>query len=182
MIHITIKGTIKDSKMTSQAHIAPFYRLFHLYIEPFLAFYGAVMAARSPLLYLSVMSPAANLSHFNPEVRVIFDQLAAVYFLFAFNEAIVLRVADGNLRVWNAMVSGMVFCDLFTIRATVNAMGWDALLDPLGWRLYDWVNIVTLLGALSTRTAFLSGWGVTEGAAPVKETTGVQTRSKTKTG
>lgn len=168
--------------MSSQAHIPPFYRLFHLYIEPFLAFYGAVMAARSPLLYLSVMSPGANLSHWHPEVRVIFDQLAAVYFLFAFNEAIVLRVAEGNLRVWNAMVTGMLFSDLIHIRATAMAMGRDALLDPLSWRLYDWVNIVTLFGALSIRAAFLSGVGVKEGGGPVQQTTGVQPRSKTKTG
>lgn len=168
--------------MASQVDIAPIYRLFFLYIEPFSAFYGAVLAARSPLLYLSVMSPHANTSHYHPELQVIFDQLAATYFLFAFNGGVVLRVADGHLGVWKALIAGMLFCDLFHILGTGNALGWAAMLAPARWRLYDWVNLVTLYGGASLRLAFLSGLGVKDGGAQAKPVTptGMKTRSKAK--
>lgn len=174
--------------MPSQVHMSPIYRLMLLYVEPFMAFYGATMAARSPLLYLSVMSPGADLSHYRPELQVVFDQLAGTYLLFAFNQAVVLRVADGHLRVWRAMVAGMVLCDVAHVFATARAMGgWAAMVDPSGWRPYDWVNVLTLYAMTAMRVAFLSGVGVREGvregAGPaVGQKTGMQTRSKTKTG
>lgn len=167
----------------SHVQIAPIYRLWHLYIEPFGAFYGAVLSSRSPRLYLSAMSPGANLSHYHPEVQVIFDQLAATYFLFAFNQGVVLRVADGNLRVWRAMLAGMLLCDVFHVAGTAKALG-PALLDPAAWRLYDWVNVVMLLIPLVLRSAFLAGVGVqdAERAKSQAVTPRRQTRSKTKTG
>lgn len=171
--------------MASQPHIAGIYRLWLLYIEPFLAIYGGVMATRSPLLYLSVMDPRANLSHYHPEIQVLFDQLFGCYFLFAFNQAIVLRVAENNLRVWRVMVAGMLACDIIHMRATGRAMGWAAHLDPLSWRFFDAFNLVVLYGAAALRIAFLAGVGVaeeSEGPQPAKSTTGVKTRSKTKTG
>lgn len=174
--------------MASQPHIAAFYRVVLLYIEPFLATYGAVMATRSPLLYLSVMDPRANLSHYHPEIQVLFDQLAGCYFLFAFNQAIVLRVADGQLRVWRAMVAGMLACDIIHMRATGRAMGWAAHLDPLSWRFFDAFNLIVLYGVAAMRIAFLAGVGVVDGdegqqqQQQGKQTTGMTTRSKTKTG
>lgn len=170
---------LTPSQHIKMSHVAPIYRLMLLHVEPFMAFYGAVMAARSPILYLSVMSPAANLSHYNPAIRIIFDQLAGTYLLFAFNQAIVLRVAEDNLRVWRAMISGMVLCDLAHIAATARAFGgWAALVSPAAWRGYDWVNVVTLLGMTALRLAFLAGWGVHEAGSPaVKET-----KAKAKTG
>ncbi|KAF3770743.1 hypothetical protein M406DRAFT_336350 [Cryphonectria parasitica EP155] len=148
--------------MSSESQIPSIYRLWHLYIEPAAACQGAVMAARSPLLYLGVMSPAANRSHYHPELQVVFDQLAATYFLFAFNQAVVLRVVGANLAVWRTMITGMLLCDVFHVAATVKALGWERVLDPSVWRLFDWVNILMLLASLAIRTAFLAGVGVCE--------------------
>lgn len=164
---------------STAAHIAGIYRLFLLYIEPTLALQGAIMCARSPLWYLSVMSPHANRSHYHPILQVVFDQLAATYFLFAFNQAVVLRVADNNLRVWRAMVFGMLVCDLLHMYATKEALGWDLQLDPTAWRFYDWFNLAVLYGAAALRIAFLAGVGVVEvapGGGPAKKA------AKTKTG
>lgn len=168
------------------SHIAPIYRLWHLYIEPFSAFYGAVLCARSPTLYLSVMSPQANLSHYNPQIhQIILDQLAATYLLFAFNQGVVLRVADGNLQLWRVMLAGMLLCDVVHVWATSKALG-DALFVPAAWRFYDWVNVVMLIIPVVLRASFLAGVGVSEGGkkglASQAGTSGRQTRSKTKTG
>lgn len=146
-------------------HIPGLYRLFLLYVEPALAVQGAVMCARSPLWYLSVMSPLANRSHYEPVLQVVFDQLAATYLLFAFNQAVVLRIADGHLRVWNAMVFGMLVCDALHVRATYVALGPDLLLHPARWRFYDSFNIAVLFGMAALRIAFLFGVGVKEGGA-----------------
>lgn len=167
--------------------IHPLYRLWHLYTEPFSAVYGAVMCARSPLVYLSVMSPAANRSHYHPELQVIFDQLAATYLLFAFNQAVVLRMVDGNLRVWRALLAGMLICDLVHIRGTWLSLSQAGVLADLAqWRPSDWVNVVLLIIPVLLRGAFLAGVGVSEGGKDqVKAqavTPGRQTRSKTKTG
>lgn len=167
--------------------IHPLYRLWHLYIEPFSAVLGAMLCTRSPLLYLSVMSPGANRSHYHPEVQVVFDQLAATYLLFAFNQAIVLRMADGNLRIWRGLLAGMLLCDLVHIRGTGLALSHAGVLaDVAKWRLYDWINVVMLIIPTVMRSAFLAGVGVSEGRkGQVKAqaiTPGRQTRSKTKTG
>lgn len=167
------------------SYIAPIYRVWHLYIEPFSAFYGAVLCARSPTLYLSVMSPHANLSHYNPEIhQVVLDQLAATYLLFAFNQGVVLRVADGNLQLWRVMLAGMLICDVVHVWATSKVLG-PALFTPAAWRLFDWVNVVMLVIPVVLRSAFLAGVCVSEGGkqgVSQAGTSGRQTRSKTKTG
>lgn len=177
--------------MASQdEHIHPLYRLWHFYLEPFAAFSGAVLCARLPLLYLATMSPHANRSHYHPELQVVFDQLAATYLLFAFNQAIVLRMADGNLRVWRGMLAGMLICDGVHLWATGKALGGATLLNPAEWRLLDWINVVMLIIPVALRSAFLAGVGVSEEGnvsegAKVKAqaiTPARQTRSKTKTG
>lgn len=173
-------------KMSSQVHMSPFYRLMLLYVEPFMAFHGATMAARTPLLYLSVMVPDADPALFyRPEMQVVLDQLAGTYLLFAFNQAVVLRAADGHLRVWRALLAGMLLCDLVHVAATARAMGgWAVMVDPAVWRPYDWVNIVILYGVAAMRVAFLCGVGVRESASPVAggQAPEMQARSKAKTG
>lgn len=164
-------------------HIPALYRLFLLYVEPVLAVQGAVMCARSPLWYLSVMTPHANRSHYHPILQVVFDQLAATYLLFAFNQAVVLRVAEGNLRVWKAMVFGMLVCDVIHMYATKNALGWDLQLDPAGWRFYDWFNLAVLYGMGAMRIAFLAGIGVKEGGNKGQVSVkGTKKKAKAKTG
>ncbi|KAI3399331.1 hypothetical protein diail_7286 [Diaporthe ilicicola] len=150
---------------TGTSSIAAAYRLLFLYAEPFGALYGALLAGRAPLRFLYMVSPGGGPAHYHPSLQVALDQLAATYFLFAFNEAVVLRVAgdsDGraNVRVWSAMLCGMLLCDLLHLNAARNAMGWAALLDPAGWRLDDWVILVPTVGFAAARVAFLLGFGV----------------------
>lgn len=151
----------------AQPNIATAHRLLFLYAEPFAALYGALLAARAPLKYLYLANPAAP-AHYHPALQVVLDQLAATYFLFAFNQAVVLRVAgDDNVRVWTAMICGMLLCDLLHINAAGNALGWEALLSPAGWRFEDWVVMVPTCGFAAARAAFLLGFGVVgEEAAP----------------
>lgn len=152
--------------------IAAGHRLLFLYAEPFVALYGALLAGRAPLKYLHLVSPAAP-AHYHPSLQVVLDQLAAAYFLFAFNQAVVLRVVgDDNVRVWTAMICGMLLCDLLHVNAAGSALGWDALLDPPGWRFEEWLSMVPTCGFAAARVAFLLGFGVA----------GEEARAKVKTG
>ncbi|KAH7132491.1 hypothetical protein B0J11DRAFT_503660 [Dendryphion nanum] len=142
--------------MSSLPHIPFLYRLFFLYLEPAFALNGAIMCHFSPLSFLRTMSATAP---YIPATQVIFDQLAACYVLFAFNEAIVLRVTK-DIRVWRAMMLGMVLCDCLHINGSWNVMGWEASTKPWLWRGEDAVNMIILYGFTLLRLAFLGGWGV----------------------
>src|SRR5437667_6315759 len=86
------------------------YRILLLYFEPLAALNGAFLAHFKPSDYLLVMSPSATASTYSPQTQIVYDQLAATYLLFAFNEAVVLRVTS-ELRVWKAIVLGILLCD-----------------------------------------------------------------------
>lgn len=162
----------EKTKTMAKPSIAAAYRLLFLYAEPFGALYGALLAGRAPLKYLYLVNPEAP-AHYHPSLQVVLDQLAATYFLFAFNQAVVLRVAgDDNVRVWTAMICGMLLCDLLHINAAGNGLGWAALLDLSGWRFEEWLVMVTTCGFGLARVAFLLGFGVT----------GEETKPKIKTG
>jgi hypothetical protein len=92
--------------------------------------------------------------------QVIFDNLAATYVLFAFNEAVVLRVTD-DIRVWKAVIAGILCCDLVHLYASHNALGKDVFWNPQLWRQDDWVNDGTLYLGMVIRSLFLLGVGFT---------------------
>lgn len=156
----------------AQPSIAAAHRLLFLYAEPVAALYGALLAGRAPLKYLYLVNPAAP-AHYHPSLQVVLDQLAATYFLFAFNQAVVLRVVgNDNVRVWTAMICGMLLCDLLHINAAGNGLGWGVLLDPAGWRFEEWVVMVSTCGFAAARAAFLLGFGVVRAEAKPKIKTG----------
>jgi hypothetical protein len=158
--------------MAQQPRIAAAYRLLFLYAEPVGALYGALLASRTPLKYLYLMSPVAA-DYYHPSLQIVLDQLAATYTLFAFNQAVVLRIAgNDNVRIWAAMLCGMLLCDLLHINAAANTLGWGSMLDPLGWRFEEWVVMIPTYGFAAARVAFLLGFGVA----------GDEERSKVKTG
>ncbi|MCJ1290689.1 hypothetical protein MMC34_002231 [Xylographa carneopallida] len=136
------------------------YRILLLYLEPVAAFNGAILSHFFPAYYLAGMSPSATTTTYSSPSQVIFDQLAACYFLFAFNEAVVLR-STSDLRVWKAIVLGILICDLFHLYGTWEALG-AAFWDPRLWRVEDWVNLAMLYGPGGMRLAFLIGVGLKE--------------------
>lgn len=155
----------------AQPRIAAAYRLLFLYAEPVGALYRALLAARAPLKYLYLVSPAAP-AHYHPSMQIVLDQLAAAYFLFAFNQTVVLRiVGNDNVRVWTAMICGMLLFDLLHINAAGNSLGWGLLLDPAGWRFEEWFKMIPTCGFAAARVALLLGFGVAG-----------EERSKVKTG
>lgn len=155
-----------------QPRIAAAYRLLFLYAEPVAALNVALLAARAPLKYLYLANPVAP-AHYHPSLQVVLDQLAAAYFLFAFNQAVVLRIiGNDNVRVWSAVICGRLLCDLLHINAAGNAQGWDLLLSPAGWRFEEWLVLIPTGSFAAARVAFLLGFGVAGGEERPKIKTG----------
>ena len=109
------------------------------------------MAAVLPTLYLHTMAPHAS---YDSRYQVVLDQVAALYLLFAFNEAVVLRITS-ELKVWKAILAGIIICDIVHIYGTACALGSATFLDPLSWRFHDAFNICFLFGMLPIRLGLI---------------------------
>jgi hypothetical protein len=147
--------------MASQS--IPFiYRFIFLYFEPFGALLGSLILLTQPSTFLNAMSPTAVLTMSN---KVIYDQLGATYALFTWNEAIVLRIAGTTqtpaaIKVWKAVLLGILFCDAIHLYGSCDALGWDVFWNPTTWRWEDWVNLGSLWGQGAFRLAFLLNIGL----------------------
>ena len=175
-----LRRTADTMPPTTTPHIPWPYTLFLLYIEPLAAFLGAIQAAFLPDVYLSfftadtiprLTSYATNLSPdlttFNHILQIPLDQLAACYVLFAWNQAITLRIARHDIRVWKTIVLGIALCDVLHLWGAWRMMG-EAFLDMTAWRWQDWVNMAMLWPPLVMRLCFVAGVGLREGQENVK--------------
>ncbi|PSN65576.1 hypothetical protein BS50DRAFT_497176 [Corynespora cassiicola Philippines] len=140
---------------TSPPQIPLPYRLLLTTLEPLLALGGALNATLDPSSFLSTIAPQVP---YVPASRVVFDQLASCYLLFAFNEAVVLR-ATRELRVWSVMVAGMLVCDVAHLAAEARVYEVRELVDCRTWGKGEWVNLGMLWGCVWVRVAFLMGVG-----------------------
>ncbi|KAF4466084.1 hypothetical protein FALBO_7060 [Fusarium albosuccineum] len=136
------------------------YRALFLYFEPFAAFGGTLLLHFAPALFLNTMSPT---SKYAPDNQVIYDQLGATYTLFAFNEAVVLRITK-DIRVWKAILIGILICDAMHLYGSWVALGGAIFWDPRAWRAEEWVNLGTLWGQAAVRVAFVAGVGLENNA------------------
>ena len=131
------------------------YRILLLWYEPLSAINGAFLCHWNPTFFLRTMSDSAV---YAPSHQVIFDQLAATYTLFAFNEAVVLRLTN-DLRIWKAMVAGILLCDLVHLYGSWAAMGHEAFFNPALWRWEDTMNLLMLYLGAVMRLCFLGEVG-----------------------
>ncbi|KAF2178478.1 hypothetical protein K469DRAFT_731511 [Zopfia rhizophila CBS 207.26] len=138
--------------MTTQLpHIPLPYRILLLWLEPFLAFNGALLCHFNPTSFLNTMSETAV---YAPSNQVVYDQLAATYVLFAWNQAVVLRLSK-DIRIWKAIVLGIMVCDTIHLYASWRVMGTEMFVQPWLWRPEDWVNLALLYGPVTLRLLFI---------------------------
>ena len=142
--------------MASNLPFIPFaYRILLLWFEPFAASNGAFLCLFYPDSFLRTFTTLP----YAPDSQVIYDQLAATYVLFAWNEAIVLRFSQ-DLRVWKAIILGILMCDVVHLYASWHALGTEVFLNPLLWRAEVWINHMLLYGPGAMRIAFLMEIGL----------------------
>ena len=148
--------------MKSNASIPFVYRFLFLYVEPLSAFIGAIVNILDPSRYLQSLSPAATASTYSPLTQPIYGQLAALFVLFGWSQAVVLRSTD-DLKVWKVLLFGMFLCDSLYLFASYRILGPEVFFSPSLWRWEEWVNFIMLYWAGGSRLAFCAGVGIGRG-------------------
>ncbi|KAK5125329.1 hypothetical protein LTR85_000438 [Meristemomyces frigidus] len=140
----------------SVAPLPTVYKAFFLYIEPFATAVGAYYAWFQQDEYMRLTYP--TLSNVSTRESIVLLQLANLYFVFAFNEALVLR-ATNDLRVWRTFLLGLLIADFGHIYS-VNALGWAFYYRFWDWNSIHWGNLGFVYVGASMRIAFLLGLGL----------------------
>lgn len=136
------------------------YRAGFLFIEPLFALLGAILAHFRPLEYLQLTHRASaplTTSTIPLSTRVVLDQLANLYLLFAFNEAFILRITS-DLRVWRTVLFGCLIAD-FGHLYSISSLGPRLYWNLTQWNIMDFGNIGFVYAGASLRIAFLCGVG-----------------------
>lgn len=149
----TVSANGTGSRTTS---IPWLYRLFFLYIEPVATAVGAYYAALDQQEYM-VLTIAEDRRPVTTRESIVLYQLANLYFVFALNEALVLRMTTDR-RVWAVFLLGLLIAD-FGHLASVQAVGWDIYYRVDLWNAMYWGNLgFVYVGALM-RSSFLLNIG-----------------------
>ena len=139
--------------------MAMIYSLFFLYIEPVSALVGAFYAFFKPALYLNLThAPSSPSSEVPVCTEVVLAQLSNLYFLFAINEAFVLR-STKDLRVWRTLLAGLLIADIGHLYS-VSPLGSEVYWNVQTWTAIDWGNVAFVYLGASMRIAFLLGLGL----------------------
>jgi hypothetical protein len=141
------------------AQVASLYKYFFLIIEPVSALTGAYYSFYQPQVYLDLTHANSSPKNGIPiSIQIVLAQLANLYFLFAINEALVLR-STTDLKVWRAVLFCLLIAD-FGHLYSVKAVGWDVYWNMFGWNAIDWGNVFFVYVGASMRLSFLLGFGV----------------------
>jgi hypothetical protein len=137
------------------------YRLTLLLLEPLFALNGAVMTFRNPADYVASITHDPAL--YSPRNQFLYTQLGGAWLMFAFNEAVVLRLVD-DLRVWRLLCLGMLVSDVVYHVSSVQAVGgWEVFVRVGGWSAFDWAVFVSAVGPMVVRVLVVAGVGVRKG-------------------
>lgn len=160
----------QSSRSPSSAPQIPWlYSLFFLYIEPVATAVGAYYAHfdQNEYMQLTYRSTATAVLGVSTRESIVLTQLANLYFVFALNEALVLRTTN-DLRVWRTFLIGLLIAD-FGHLYSVNLVGLEVYYRFWEWNSMYWGNLGFVYIGATMRTAFLLGLGLGgKGAAKVK--------------
>lgn len=150
------------SALASRAGAGPttipqLYRLFFLYIEPIATAVGAYYAALDQTAYMHLTLPSVTAA-VSPRESTVLYQLANLYFVFALNEALVLR-ATSDVRVWKVFLFGLLLADFGHLASVGGVMGWEVYYRFWGWNSMYWGNLGFVYVGAAMRSSFLLGVG-----------------------
>ncbi|MCJ1351481.1 MAG: hypothetical protein MMC33_001465 [Icmadophila ericetorum] len=135
------------------------YCYFFLYIEPISALIGAYYAYFQPQTYLNLThASSAPITGIPTSTTIVLNQLANLYFLFALNEALILR-STSDIRVWRTMLFCLFVADLGHLYS-VSPLGTQVYTDFKKWNPIDWGNVGFVYAGATMRACFLLGIGL----------------------
>ncbi|KAK5653950.1 hypothetical protein OQA88_7875 [Cercophora sp. LCS_1] len=102
--------------------------------EPLTAINGCYLTIVDPAHLASTYLTRGTLSY-TPASQTLYTQLGGMWLLFAWNEAVIMRVYD-DLRLWKLLLVGMLISDALFYQAVAEAAGgWGELLKSEFWIL-----------------------------------------------
>lgn len=151
-----------QSGSQSVAPLPIIYSLFFLYIEPFSTAVGAYYSffQQDEYMRLTYSSAAGALLGVTTTESIVLNQLANLYFVFALNEALVLR-ATNDRAVWKTFLLGLLIAD-FGHLYSVNLVGWPVYYRFWEWNSMYWGNLGFVYIGAAMRTAFLLDIGLSK--------------------
>jgi hypothetical protein len=109
----------------------PFFARFVLNtVEPLAAVCGTLIALRTPQTFISLYL-TRGATRGSLEAHALCNQLAGLWVVWAFNEAIIMRVYD-DLRLWRLLLLGMLFSDAAYFYGAAHAVGGFGSLFDVG--------------------------------------------------
>jgi hypothetical protein len=148
-------GSPTSVRAAGSSNIPLLYRLFFLYIEPVATAVGAYYAALDQRAYMHLTLPSASGSLLGTSIStresIVLYQLANLYFVFALNEALVLR-ATSDVRVWKVFLFGLLLASVAPVGLDVYYRFWE-------WNSMYWGNLGFVYVGAVMRSCFLMGVG-----------------------
>jgi hypothetical protein len=149
----------------SIGQIALFYRIYFLYLEPLAAIAGTYLCLFMPSRFLSGTIPLPAYHTFTqapnliitPVIQMMLTNIGSLYFLFAMQEGVVLRLTKEK-NVWLAVILSMAITDVGHIYAAY-AIDPARILQFTSWNMDECINYGTLMGGFTLRILFLLGFG-----------------------
>ncbi|KAE9963874.1 hypothetical protein BLS_008676 [Venturia inaequalis] len=144
------------SSTKNRCQIPFVYRLTFNWIEPLLAFGGAVQSYVSPRALLAIQTPSVQ---YHDSMHPIFTQLAAGWVLLAFNDAVTLRLTQ-DVRVWTSLLTAGLLSDIIYTSSLVEDLGPAVFWNPAKWSFIHAFTLLTTIPPLLLKVAFIARIGL----------------------
>ncbi|KAI0479042.1 hypothetical protein GGR56DRAFT_358644 [Xylariaceae sp. FL0804] len=136
------------------------YRLLFTWIEPLFATGGALLALTDPGMLVRESLPGVPYAR---PMAPLFTQMAGSWLMLAFHDVFTLRRrgdAATTLAVWRGVLAAALVSDVFYTAGLAQAAGPAVFCDPRRWDASLGFTIVTTVGPLLGKVAFLLGAGL----------------------
>lgn len=138
---------------TATSTIPLLYRIILLYIEPLFALNGAFMVFFQPAKYADLMTRSSIL--YDPSSQHLYTQIGSLWLLFAFNEAVILRLYD-DVRLWKLLCVSMLLSDAGHNWSMVQGLGgWSQWVKVGEWEASDWTLFLSTTPLMVVRILVL---------------------------
>jgi hypothetical protein len=141
----------------SQKSLIPLtYIIAFTWIEPFMAFSGALQAYFAPqdLIALTTRQPT-----YTSSLHPLMTQIAGGWMLLAFNDAFTLRLTE-DIRVWTALISAALLSDLLYTLSLYEGLGAEMFWNPFLWDSAGWLTFWTTVPVTILKVAFIARVGL----------------------
>lgn len=141
---------------TKKNQIPFVYRLTFNWIEPVLAFGGAIQSYIAPRALLAIQTPSVQ---YNDSLHPIFTQLAGGWTLLAFNDAVTLRLTQ-DVRVWTSLLTAGLLSDIIYTSSLIEDLGPAVFWNPAKWSFIHAFTLLTTIPPLLVKVAFIARVGL----------------------